>query len=491
MGVFVLRNRTAFILVIFVTAVIAVSGVSQSQDRQQAPPKNSQVIGNTNEARSVLAQAKSAGLRIKNNFQRGLVLDEIGAAEAKIGDLDAAVETANRAYPHTMATLTAIGKELGNSHDLSKAKYLASKLKSGEASTVFDFMAQRQAEEGRIGEALQTANHIQAPEVRSDALVWIALQQGARGDYSGARKTLALARTAYPAGPLTPDDDDIEVMIAADQLKRGDKEDVRKTIAALKSPEMRFSLMISGAEALLEMGDRASATAWLEEALQQLPAGPDYDFFRYTEIPTQVKFGKKDAAMQAAGTLPRDLRVKGYMAIGVACAEANDIDGVDAALAKMQSAAAPGTEDEGLSDFVVKLNILNVTAALIDHGHFESASRWLAMVGQHLDDVSSKRSIEPEVQLQRVVMLAQQGAFESARSLALKMQPNSVSEVERGTALRTIAVLDTKKNGVASAKLWALALADSEDRAYALLGVAQSLLEIDDIKLPYSAIQIH
>ncbi len=105
--------------------VIAVSAVGQSLGRP-APTKNNKLIGNTSEAHSVLAQAKSAALRIKDDFQRRLVLDEIGGAEAKSGDLDAAVETANRAYPHTIATLTAIGKELGNSNDLSKAKYFVS-----------------------------------------------------------------------------------------------------------------------------------------------------------------------------------------------------------------------------------------------------------------------------------------------------------------------------------------------------------------------------
>jgi hypothetical protein len=485
------QNSKAFIRLIFVTAVIADSAVGLSPSRQQAPIANNKVMVKTSQALSVLAQAKSAALRIKNAFQRGLVLDEIGAAEAKSGELDAAIETANRAYPHMMAALMAIGKELGNSNDLSKAKYLASKLKGGEASTVFDFMAQRQAEEGRIGEALKTTEHIQAPEVRNDALDWIALQQAKRGDYSGARKTSALARTAYPAGPLTLDDNEIEAMIVADQLSRGDTQEARKTIAAMKSPETRFFIMTSGAEELFRLGDKVSASEWLEDALQQLPAGPDNDFSRYITIPTQVKVGKKDAAMKAAGALPSDLRAKGYMAIAVVCAETKDIGCVDGALARMQSLANPRSKDDGLSDFVVKMNILNITAAFIDHGHFEAASRLLAMVDRDLDDISSKMGIQPEVQLQRAVMMAQQGAFKSARALALKMRPNSVSEIERGTALRTIAVLDTKKNGIASSKPWALALADSEDRAYALLGIAQSLLEMDDIKLPYSAIQIH
>jgi hypothetical protein len=366
------KNWKAFIRIISMTAVITVSAVGQLPGSQPALTKNNKLIGNTNEARAMLAQAKTAAFRIKNDYQRGLVLDEVGAAEAKNGDLDAGVATAIRAYPQTMATLTAIGKELGNSNELSRAKHLASQLKGGGSSTMFYHMAQRQAEKGRIVEALKTARHIQAPEVRCGALESIAEQQGASGDYSGARKIFALARAAYPGERSTLDD--VEMMIAAAQLSRGDTQEARKTIAAMRSPDTRFSMMISGAEALLKMKDKAGATRLLEDALQQLPAGPYYDSSPYFAIPTQVKVGQKDAAMQAAAALRGDLRWKGYLAIAVVCAEARDIDGVDAALAKMRSAAIADYEDEKASDYVVKSNILNVTAALIDNGQFEAAS---------------------------------------------------------------------------------------------------------------------
>jgi aminopeptidase N len=203
------RNWTACTALILVTA-ISVGG--QSRRQQQVQDANNSVIAKTSEARSVVGQAKVAALNIKNDSQRGLVLDEIGAAEAKAGDLNAAVETANRAYPNTMATLTAIGEQLGNSNDFVKAQSIGPKLKDGQSSTVFAFIAQRQAEMGNINEALRTTEQIEAPEVRSDALKRIAQQQAANGDYSGARKTFARARVAYPADRSTPDD--VEMMIA-------------------------------------------------------------------------------------------------------------------------------------------------------------------------------------------------------------------------------------------------------------------------------------
>ncbi len=71
------------------------------------------------------------------------------------------------------------------------------------------------------------------------------------------------------------------------------------------------------------------------------------------------------------------------------------------------------------------------------------------------------------------------------------MRPNSVTEGHQGTALRTVALLQTKKIGAVQVERWASVLADTEDRAYALLGVVQALLQIGEVKLPYNAIQVH
>src|SRR5438128_9634733 len=143
----------------------------------QTARANRDPVAKTTEARSVLSQAKADALKIKSGFQRGLVLDEIGAAQAKAGDLDTAVDTVIQAYPHTMNTLTAIGEKLGDSNDIAKARLIAPKLKGGGASTVFAFIARSQAEKGNVDEALRTTEQIQAPDVRSDALKEIAQQQ--------------------------------------------------------------------------------------------------------------------------------------------------------------------------------------------------------------------------------------------------------------------------------------------------------------------------
>jgi hypothetical protein len=79
-------------------------------------------------------------------------------------------------------------------------------------------------------------------------------------------------------------------------------------------------------------------------------------------------------------------------------------------------------------------------------------------------------------------MLARQDGFDDARNLALKI--DSIEEGQRGTALRTVALLQAKKQGPAATQRWAAVLEDARDRAYALLGIAQALLGFDDLSCP-------
>jgi hypothetical protein len=145
---------------------------------------------------------------------------------------------------------------------------------------------------------------------------------------------------------------------------------------------------------------------------------------------------------------------------------------------------------QGSETFGLKLMMLNITAALIDNQQPQEADRFLRVLEQQSDE-SFKWRIEPRLQLQRVWMLAQQGKFAEARLLAMKFRPDSVDETERETALRITALLETKHNGTSQSLPWAQSLRNNQDRAYALLGVAQGLLGSGEVKLRYSVIQVH
>ncbi len=459
----------------------------QSRGDKQPQSTNRAVPVQKTEARSVVGQAKSAALSITNDFQRAFVLNQIGALEARCGDVNAAVETANRADPHNMAILTAIGEQLAQTNDLKTAQSLAPKLKGGGSSTVFYSYAARQCEGGHIADALHTTELIHAPEVRSGVLRSIAEHQARNGDYLGARKTMAAANAAYPAQPSSTED--VEIMIATAQIDRGESEAAHLTIASLKADMASFAL-IGGTEELMKEGDKANASLWLNEALQNLPQGERNDFIRYFAIPVLVKLGQKERAMQIVAAFSPEMKVKGYGAIAVAAAEARDIELVNTVVEKMHAAGAAKGKSGDTFDSEARLQVLNLSAALIDADEFDAAAHLLASVERAQDEVS-KMTIQVESQLQHAVIFAQQGDFERARSVALTMRPDSVADVQRGTALRITAFLQTRKSGIPSAQPWALALKDAEDRAYSLLGIAQALLDAGDVKLPYNAIQIH
>jgi hypothetical protein len=151
--------------------------------------------------------------------------------------------------------------------------------------------------------------------------------------------------------------------------------------------------------------------------------------------------------------------------------------------------AEPG-EDAGTLSFDKKLQSLNIAAALIDANFLEEAERVIDSTEKNLDNIS-KVTLLSEVQLERVVLLAQRERYGEARSVALFIRSSRSGSHERDTALRISAALEAKRNGSTSVYQWAVALPDAEDRAYALLGIAQTLLGIDDTRLPYTAIQVH
>jgi hypothetical protein len=71
------------------------------------------------------------------------------------------------------------------------------------------------------------------------------------------------------------------------------------------------------------------------------------------------------------------------------------------------------------------------------------------------------------------------------------MRPDSITAAERGTPLRITTLIETEQNAASDSVDWAPAWVNVEDRAYALLGVVQGMLETSVVRLGYIAIQIH
>ncbi len=379
-----------------------------------------------------------------------------------------------------MSTLRAIGEQLGNAN-LTEIQKTTANLPGGSASTVFCIVAESQAKRGNLPQAQAAAQQIRDASVKSQALAEIAGTQASKGDYAAARDTLRAAKETYPAqGPTA---EDIELEIAQAQLGRGETADAHKTIASLKSSDMKASAMLFAADTLFAKGDATTAKTWLEEGLNMNSSGDS--FLRYMAIPLEIKLGMKDRAMQSAP----EMSVKGYAAVAVTCAELKDFGCMDSAVERMRSIKSkPG--DMEMPEFQAKLSTLGVATALVDAGAFDQAARLLRSL-ESQQSGPAEQVIQTDVQLLTVVSLARQGKFAEARSKALRMHPNSIANVQRGTALRITAAIEAKEKGAASVQTWAAILADPEDRAYALLGIVQALQGTADVKLPYSAIQIH
>jgi hypothetical protein len=471
-----------------IRSVLIVLAVALTVSGETRRPSTDNIALKTSQARTLLDQAKAYAIRIRDSFQRDEIIDEIGSAQAKAGDLEGAVDTANLTEFPATSTLHEIGRQLAEQNDMRSARSLGTRLKDGKPYSFLPEMARTQAKAKRFAEAIRTAEEIQFPEVRSYTLEDIAVLQAATGDYEAARQTFALARTAHATGLTTKED--LENIIELTDLTRGKTPPSLSQIDRNKPAEERFGLMLGVAEAFWESGHQTEAVTWIDHALKEIAADAQFEFLRYFAIPTQVKLGQQDAAMQAAAKLSGEMRVKGFMALAVTCAELKDAGCVDTATNKMQSALPP-KEQSSSFDFGLKLMTLNVTAALIDNGQTEAALRWLAVADGNRKSVSYELGVAPRAGKQRVLILAQQNRFAEALTLALKIKPDSMPDNYRGTALRMLALLQTKKLGIRAVRAWVLRLRTPEERAYALLGMAQALLNLDETKLGYTAITVH
>jgi len=183
------------------------------------------------------------------------------------------------------------------------------------------------------------------------------------------------------------------------------------------------------------------------------------------------------------------MRIEAYGAIAVASVDVSDIRGMEAALNKALSLAKSGPAHDGTSDFTGQMTVLKVTAPLITGKQFDTASRWLDFV-EHQKEGSSRTIIEPEIDQQRVVLLAKKGQFDEARTRVAKMRPDASTEDIRGSAVRALSFLQTKKQGIIENQKWIESLPSDTDRSYALLGAVEALMGKTEVQLSYGGLQI-
>jgi tetratricopeptide (TPR) repeat protein len=431
----------------------------------------------------MLIRAREQAEKVLEEHHRIDLLDQIGATEARQGDFDAAVDIENRITRHLTknAAAKALGRSLGNADDWQWIQSVLSKL-SGPDDFVFMALAQRLKEGGKIAEALNICNRILDGYYRANALSGVARKQVENGDDVGARSTWKMADRVAGTRSST---DDVSSGLSVAQILRGDVAAARVTVDSIKSKEKRASALVTGARFLWDKSNRTNAALWLDEGLKLQDSGlkgwsPLWGLgvslsLHEFAIPLQVKLGQKDAVMRYIDALPPRQRLHDLDVAALECVEVKDSACVDAAIEKITSLANQG---DLARRFDAAIGLKGIASALADIGAFDSALRLL-------DKLEQERWPDPVPSFHFVtaVILARPGKFEGARNRALQVHRDLLGS-PRGDALRRIALLQTKKSGPDSCQRWVSALIESEDRAYALLGIAQALLGENEQKLP-------
>ena len=431
------------------------------------------------EARSVLARAKTEALTIPNQYSRDEALDRVAAEEAREGDLDGAIDTANQVKSLSKETCQAIGNELANRDEWESVASHVSKL-DGSKDLILMALVSRLAALGKIDQALRASVQIVDGYYRANAISSVALRQAEKGNDASARKAMAMASHVSAEGPIGAND--VNLQIVEGQLLRGDTKKAHVTVNSITTTNERAHALVAGARILWNRSDRTNAAAWLNEGLKIEDEGMrgrsqlwklNYSLpLHWFALPLQVRLGRANAAMRYAEGLEASLRLHDLNLIAIACVEIGDKVCVDKAVEKIWSLPLP--QGRSAADFGKIQAVESVASTLADRSEFDEAQR-LFTVLQYRPD----RTDAPYLGI--AVLRARQGDFENAVKWALWVSSDP-SGSPRSDALRRIALLETKKSGPDSCRGWVAALTENEDRAYALLGIAQGISGEDDRK---------
>jgi hypothetical protein len=455
---------------------------------QQGPTEpNPSDLSKDTEIRSLLAQAKSEALKIQSDFDRSQILNQIGAVQAESGDIAAALDTAREAYPFGTEILSAIGDRLASSDHPEKWEFVVQKSNTAGGSTIYYAKTEKLLAIGQVDAALAAAREISSPEVRSGVLRLVAQKQALLGHEDLARSIIDEAKLPEESSSQGWD---VSMFLRA-EIERADLDQAKRTLEGVASPQDRAMVMLDAVEVLIDKQEDKIASAWLDKAFTLLIDDDAKDTFRYFAIPFEVKLGEKGQAMQAAaGFSSRDLRLNGYVAVAVSCAEVHDLDCVTTAVNGIRGTLASSPKEGHLEEFAADLGLLNIAASLVESQELTHAETILNSIHQG-NDYSFQTMIKPEIQKLRATILAHQKRFAQAHAQAAEIRPQASVDDPRRQALRLVGFWSTKEEGTSRSKTFAEQLSDPADKAYTLLGICQALVGKDAGRLPYSAIQVH
>jgi len=418
------------------------------------------------------------------------LLDEIGAQEARAGDLDAAIDIKNElSYTTDLSTQKALGRLLGDLDDSASIRAALSRL-TIQDDLLLMHLASRLAERGKVTDALQICSEIHFGDYRRNSLEDIAVKQIELGDEISAQKTMKWAQrssSAYHVGA-----DDLKEMIARGRILRGEVQRAHETVESIGSKRSRVATLLGLARLLWKRSDAANSKAWMEEALQLLDKGPrgwtpfgevnNWNFQHEFAIPLQVRLGQKEAALSYVDQLQGSQQLHSMNVLVLSCATVGDMLCVDSLVERIQS--LPPSKDKGTRETERDVVLDNVASALADRHEFDRALRLMRQNNENVVQppqnwVTYVPSYAGYLSERVAIIQARQGKFDLAHATVASP---SDSRLFPGT-VRSIAFLEARALGTAQSLQWAMTLGNPKVRGYALVGIARSLLGEEEDRL--------
>ena len=386
-------------------------------------------------AARTLQEALRAAAAIQDNIFKAHVLQSIGRAQAKTGNINDALKTA--------AAIKRLGQAMPSSFGWGSLE-----------SLLLGDIAFAQAEQEFVKRALETASRIEDENGRNLVLRHIAVIQAKRDDVSGARQTLETITDDRAKGHAWAE-------IARAQARAGDIEDAFRTAALIEWAVLKADVYSTIAHAQARAGDRAGAATTFEQALRTASAIKDGHRAKaaaYRDIArAQAEVGDHAAAartfqraLKAAAAIRFDKWKKAgaFSNIGLAQAEVGDLAGA------LQTAA--------------RIDKMKVKAPALTAKMHSKASVLTAIA---------------EAQAKEGDLAASSRTFDQARraAYAIPFVP-LLRQYRRAQALSEIAQAQARAGDVSGVLAWIGDETSSYVKSFAFLSAAKGLLDRIEVK---------
>jgi hypothetical protein len=424
-------------------------------------------------ARVYLLEAQKSAAQVRQDFTRNQLLDKIATGLAKTGDFEGALQIVQGIYPSGFEAVKEIGTGMVAAGKVAEAKAMAKRLPGGEGSSLLAFVAEAEAQSGDVEAAIATANAIDAPEVKREAMRNVAAAQVKAGNLAAARETFRNWPEPEPGPAETPAllADRVTAAIA-EALVPKDFQAALKMASGIHNPQEEVGTYFGIVFGLIDAGDIAHAKVALSQ-LREV-AGPHRVSYPISYMLAKVGLMSEALetarAIQGADPESQGAQAKALTTIAILQAEQGNSH------TALKTVAEIGTHQRKpgpMTEFLRHEALLSVARAQTNAGDPHGAIETVKGVPL---TTPADAVLKHAVLFERAYAWAKAGEFSQALAVAKQMHKGGdLVPGERADAMRTLAAIQAHKGEAENTAQWAAALSDAIDRAAAFLGIAEGL----------------